>query len=151
MNNPLIEEVIQRDGQILDTTHGKSMEPMLKAGQNPIIISKVAKPLKKKDVILFRDKSGKVILHRIIKVKEDCFITRGDNMTVTETVAKSGVVGVLSGYYKGEKYIDCENNFKYRVYTFFIPLRYFRKKTFEVVRRLVPKCIKRLIRKFIKA
>ena len=150
MMNPKIEEIIQQDGQILETTHGVSMEPMLKQGRNPIVISRIDRAPKRRDVILFRVNTGKYILHRVIKVKKDCYITRGDNMLVTETVHDNEVVGILTGYYKGEKYVDCQKNFGYRVYSFFVPLRFYSKKLRICLSPFIPKCLKKLIRKFRK-
>ena len=146
-----IEEIIERDGQVLETTYGVSMQPMLHQGENPIIISKITKPLKKRDVILFRCDSGKYLLHRIIKIKKDGYLTRGDNNLFDDGVVKEEQVkGILTGYYQGEKYIDCERNFRYRVYAFFAPTRYHRRIFVRKVSPFVPKFIKRLIRKTIK-
>ncbi len=142
-----IEEIIERDGQVLEMTYGVSMQPMLRQGQNPIIISKVVSAPKKRDVILFKDSTGKYILHRIIRVTADGFVTRGDNLFVTEKVQSAEVVGVLTGYYKGEKYIDCKKNFGYRVYSFFTPLQYFLKKLKNKISPFTPKFLKKLYRK----
>lgn len=148
--NPKIEEIIQKDGHILEITHGTSMEPMLKQGQNPIVISKIDRAPKRRDVILFRVNSGKYILHRVIKVNKDCLITRGDNMLVTETVSDNEIIGILTGYYKGEKYIDCQQNIGYKLYSFFVPLRYFAKKVKTKIAPFVPIFLKKLIRSFRK-
>ena len=145
-----IEEIIERDGQVLEMTYGISMQPMLRQGQNPIIISKVVSAPKKRDVILFKDSTGKYILHRIIKVTKDGFITRGDNLFVTERVSADGVLGILTGYYKGEKYIDCKKNIGYRIYSAFTPLRYFLKKMRHQIGQSAPRFLKRLYRKMFK-
>ena len=146
-----IEEIIERDGQVLETTYGVSMQPMLRQGENPIIISKINAPLKKRDVILFRCESGKYLLHRIIEIKKDGYLTRGDNNLFNDGIIKDEQIkGILTGYYKGEKYIDCRKSFRYRVYAFFAPLRYYRKKFVRKLSRFVPRFIKRLIRKIVK-
>ncbi len=143
-----IEEIIERDGQVLETTYGVSMQPMLRQGENPIVISKITSPLKKRDVILFRCESGKYLLHRIIKKKKNGYLTRGDNNLFNDGIIKEEQIkGILTGYYEGEKYIDCQNNLRYRVYSFFTPLRYFRKKISIKVRSFVPKFIKRFVKK----
>ncbi|MBO5746751.1 MAG: S24/S26 family peptidase [Clostridia bacterium] len=145
-----IEEIIERDGQVLEMTYGVSMQPMLRQGQNPVVISKVVSTPKKHAVILFKDSTGKYILHRIIKVTKDGFVTRGDNLFVTESVASDGVLGVLTGYYKGEKYIDCEKNFGYRVYSFFTPMCYVFRKTRHCIGRFAPNFVKKIYRKIFK-
>lgn len=143
-----IEEIIERDGHVLETTYGISMQPMLRQGENPIVISKITSPLKKRDVILFRCDSGKYLLHRIVKIKKNGFLTRGDNNTFYDGIIKEEQIkGILTGYYKGDKYIDCQKNFRYHIYSFFTPLLYFRKKASNKVRSFVPKFIKRFVKK----
>ena len=138
-----IEEIIGRDGFVLEMTYGNSMQPMLKQCQNPIIISKLASVLKKSDVILFKDASGKYLLHRIVKVTEHSYITRGDNRIVTECVNPGDVVGILTGYYKGEKFIDCKKNCAYKIYSFLITKYYY----FRVFKWKIHLLFKKIIRR----
>ncbi len=146
-----IEEIIERDGQVLETTYGQSMQPMLRQGENPIVISKITSPVKKGDVILFRCESGKYLLHRIIKIRKQGYLTRGDNNLFNDGFIKEKQIkGILTGYYEDEKYIDCSKNFRYKVYSFFIPLRYHRRMFVRKVSPFVPKFFKRIIRKIIK-
>ena len=142
-----LKEAIERDGQILHYTKGISMQPMLVEGQNAVLVGKVFRTLKKGDVILFEGNND-CVLHRIIRCKNGTYITRGDNnLFYDKPVSKDMVIGLLLGYYKGDKYIDCEKDFKYRVYSVFIPFRYHRRKLVKRIRLLVPKSVKNLIKK----
>ena len=90
------------------------MRPMLKTRSNPIVIERVSRDLRINDVVLFKRKQ-QYVLHRIIKRIGDDFIIRGDNCYGDEYVSNGQIIGILSGFYKGEKYIDCQNNFWYKV------------------------------------
>jgi hypothetical protein len=41
-------------------------------------------PPKKYDVIFYRRENGQYVLHRIIKIKKDGYVCRGDNQTAKE-------------------------------------------------------------------
>ena len=48
------------------------------------------------------------------------YVFRGDNCDNNEyDITDENVLGVLKGYYKGERYIDCNNNAAYRLYSRF--------------------------------
>lgn len=149
--NISLKDAIEQNGQILHFTKGISMQPMLKQGENPVIVGKLSRKLKKRDVILFDGGNDRCVLHRIIKIKDGKYLARGDNNLFNDGYIKhEDVLGVLYGYYKGEKYIDCKKNFRYRVYSFFIPMRYHLRILKRKLSRFVPRFIKRLIRKIVK-
>lgn len=114
MNNT-IEKVLEENGKHYQTTVGDSMEPMLRDRTNIVEIVKPSQPLKRYDLPLYRRPSGQYVLHRIHKVKKDCYITCGDNRYFRERVPKEWVVGVMSGYYKDGAYIPATDP-KYRRY-----------------------------------
>ncbi len=117
--NKSIEELLEENGKHFQTTVGDSMEPMLRDRKNIVEIVKPSRPLKRYDLPLYRRPDGKYVLHRILKVEGDSYITCGDNRYCRETVPKEWIVGVMSGYYKNEKYIS-EKSFKYRAYVHLI-------------------------------
>ena len=129
-----IEKALERDGEIVVSTAGLSMYPMLRNKQDVVVIKKAEGRLKKHDVPLYRTDSGKLLLHRIIKVTDNGYLIRGDNLLNTETdVTDNNIIGVLKCFYRGGKFVDCEKSLKYKIYVFWIsinyPLRYFWKKT----------------------
>lgn len=127
--NSNIEQVLANEGESISSISGISMYPMLRDRQDMIVVEKLNRELKKYDVPLYRMPSGKLILHRILKVEEDRYIIRGDNTYSLEYIPKEYVIGVLKAFYRKGKLCDCATSKGYRVYIFFnmisYPLRYF--------------------------
>lgn len=115
-----IEQALEREGEIPHMTVGVSMEPMLHTRKNIVIIKKVGEPLKKYDVVLYK-RGDNYVLHRLVKITADGkYVFRGDNCNNNEyDITDDNVLGVLKGYYKGERYIDCNKNAAYRLYSRF--------------------------------
>lgn len=110
-------KLIEKDGVIAQLTVGMSMHPMLVQRRDTVIIKKITSPLKENDVVLYQKKSGKYILHRIIKVKGNEYIIRGDNCFFNEKgITDDTIIGVLEGFYKKDKYVDCNKSVGYKIY-----------------------------------
>lgn len=128
MNNyQKIIDVLNEYGIYSSKTDGFSMRPFIKSGRDTIILKKVENPPKKHDIVAYPLQNGKVCLHRIIKVKKDCYIIRGDGNIYKEKVIKEDIFAVLKGYYKDKKYIDVNKNFGYKflsgIWLIFNPVR----------------------------
>ena len=128
-----VEEQLKTQHSAAYLTSGASMRPLLRTHKDIVVIVKAKHPLSVGDVPLYK-KHGveKLILHRIIGVKEDgTYITRGDNTYHKEYIPQGDVVGVMTAIYRGGKYIDCATSKKYKIYIklnkFFYPLRWFWK------------------------
>lgn len=63
---------------------GNSMTPFLAHGRDTVYLTKVDRPLKRGDIVLYRRKSGAYILHRICAVHGDSFSMVGDAQTGIE-------------------------------------------------------------------
>lgn len=119
MINSKIDELLEKDGEILDIPVGYSMWPMLKNRKDSIVIKKAEFPIQKNDVVLYR-RANKCVLHRFLKKKGDVLIIRGDNCRINEyDITENRIFGVLKGFYKGDKYIDCKTNKAYKCYVWF--------------------------------
>lgn len=114
--NPNIETILTEKGEAVACTAGSSMYPMLRNRKDMIVVETVKRPLKKYDVPLYRLDSGKLVLHRIIKVKPDVYVIRGDNLVTTEYVRPDQIIGVLKAFYRGGVFVDCETNKIYKIY-----------------------------------
>ena len=112
--NSTFEELLDRDGKIVYKTHGSSMRPMLRQDRDLVIIRVPASRLKKYDVALYR-RNGDYVLHRVIGVKEDHYLIRGDNTYRIETVPEENVIGVLAGFQRNGKEISTDS-IGYRIY-----------------------------------
>lgn len=128
---PLMVEILEAEGEILFTPGGNSMFPMLRHRKDQILLKRIdSKKLEKYDLPLYRrNDTGKFVLHRVVGItKEGCYIMMGDNQIHKEYgVKQSQMVGLVKGFWRNERYYDC-NDFGYRAYCHFwqwlYPLRY---------------------------
>ena len=129
--------IIRQKGFYLSTPSGTSMLPMLAGGVDQAVIVALPGKAKKGDVLLYEDKDGQNVLHRVIKVKSDGYLLRGDNRYYAEFVPFDRVIAILSSYFKGEKQIDCKKSLRYRFYSQRRMLTYpMRRACAAVLRRL---------------
>ena len=70
MNNP--RNIVNTKGYYCATVHGYSMYPLLCNHRDSVYIEK-ANSYKKYDVVLFERPNGKLVLHRIIKIKNGVY------------------------------------------------------------------------------
>jgi len=99
------EEMLDREGWYITTVRGRSMFPMLRPGVDPIIIKRPEGRLKPYDVAVYRV-PGKYIVHRVLEVSPDHYIIRGDNCIGKEYVRDSQIVGIMTGFWRGDKFIE---------------------------------------------
>ncbi|MCR5294673.1 MAG: S24/S26 family peptidase [Lachnospiraceae bacterium] len=151
--NTTFAELLAREGKLIYRTRGVSMEPMLRQDRDLVIIETPSGELKPLDTALYR-RGRQYVLHRVIRVKDDCYLIRGDNTYTMETVPKSDVIGVLTGFQRKGKQYDA-NMRAYRCYArfwnFIYPLRY----GLRICRRAAGKAARKLgflplIRKIVK-
>lgn len=109
-----IEETLQKQGVYVSTTAGVSMYPMLRDRRDTIVIRPCQERLKKYDVPLYR-RGEKYVLHRIIAVLPDGYLIRGDNCIAKEHVKEELVIGVLDGFFRGERRVNMQGA-GYRLY-----------------------------------
>ncbi len=102
----LIEEELAKHGSYASCAIGESMRPLLGNRRDVVIIEPISKALQKYDVILYRGADGSYILHRVIRNRPDCLVTRGDNTYVNEYVPHSSVVGIMTAFNKDGKHTD---------------------------------------------
>ena len=92
------EEQLASNGRIMYHVSGDSMLPLLKQGRDVAVIVAV-KPgerLRKYDVPLYKRDNGQYVLHRILKVCKDSYVTCGDNRYFSESGVKDeSIIGVL--------------------------------------------------------
>ncbi|MGN0534140.1 MAG: S24/S26 family peptidase [Eubacterium sp.] len=113
-----IKEILDKTGLYTGLTMGNSMEPLIHQQRDNIIVVKNKERLKKYDVPVYLTKSGKYVMHRIIKVCDDHYVIVGDNRTEREYVTDDMICGVLAGFYKnGKRYVDCQKSKSYKLYS----------------------------------
>lgn len=112
---PKLEALLARDGFLIYKTRGVSMRPLLKEGRDLVTIRTFDGRLKKYDVPLYRRRDGGYLLHRIIEVKPDHYVIRGDNTFVKEHVPDKELVGVLVAFKRKGKDFTVDSR-GYRLY-----------------------------------
>ena len=141
-----VDSEIRENGVYASTTKGTSMRPLFRTNRDVVILKKCVTEPKRYDVVLYRDKAGKHLLHRVIRVKDATFIIRGDNTFVRETVAKDRIIAVLTEYNrKGKKHSTGDFSFQLysRVWCFIYPARFLVHVTLTLARKVYRKLFKR--------
>lgn len=113
MNNP--RNIVNTKGYYCATVHGYSMYPLLCNHRDSVYIEK-ANSYKKYDVVLFERPNGKLVLHRIIKIKNGFYYFCGDNDFVIEKVAEHQFIGKMTEFSRKDKEYTI-NNFWYKLYS----------------------------------
>jgi len=136
-NTELVLNALETKGEFNSFTKGPSMRPMLRQGKDIVVITKPSGELKKGDVPLYKRRNYDfLVLHRILKVRDNDYIIRGDNTYSLEHVPKDYVVGVLKGFYRNGKYYDCNKSRSYKAYVVYNRITYFPRKLW--VKKLRP-------------
>ncbi len=118
-----IETILKEQKIFIGKTAGDSMEPMLCAGRDTVVIVPPSFPLKIGDVPVYRY-LGHYTMHRILLKTRHRYIICGDNRVMPErNVREEDIIGVLTAFYHDGKYISCEDA-DYRRYTRRVLFRY---------------------------
>ncbi len=98
------------------TVAGASMNPMLRAGREVVMIRKKSTPPRVDDVVLY-EHDGELILHRVRKITQGGYLIRGDNSYLDhKNVPESAILGVLEYYVRDGVRVDCTADRRYRRY-----------------------------------
>jgi hypothetical protein len=87
---------------------------MLKNRRDTIVVLPKSARLKPLDVALYK-RGEAYVLHRVLSVKEDGYIIRGDNCYADEDIPEDAVIGVLSEFFRKGKHFYCTDE-KYLKY-----------------------------------
>lgn len=142
-NASVVENSLKTEGYYVSLTSGVSMRPLFKTHRDVVVISSPKEELRKYDVALYPRGDGRYVLHRVVGVKDDVYLIRGDNTYKIERVPKSLVVGVMTAFNrKGKQYDLSEFSYKFysRFWNFIYPVRYLlwitRRLLFKIKRAL---------------
>ena len=113
MNNP--EQIIDQKGYYAAPIHGTSMTPLLLNHRDSVFLVK-AKQYNKYDVVLFRRKSGQLVLHRVMAEKNGMLLIRGDYDLQLELVAPQQCIGVMKQFTRNNKTYSVDH-LGYRIYS----------------------------------
>jgi len=114
---PVAYEMIQSGRKVVIPVTGNSMRPLIAGNRDKVILDR-AKRLKRGDVILFRNRYGDYILHRIYSVKNNRYKTIGDYCLKGDGfVEPECILGVATAFIRKGKTISCSSPL-WRFYTF---------------------------------
>lgn len=118
VDGALIESELKKHGSYASTTRGVSMRPLFKTGRDMVIIKPVSRPLRKYDVVLYTGARNHYTMHRIIGIKDNYFVIRGDNTYNKEYVPKENVIGILTEFNRKGKRGSVEDT-SFKIYSRF--------------------------------
>lgn len=140
-----IEDVLREEGVFVSTTVGASMFPMLRNRKDTIIVTPYEGRLKKYDVPLYK-RGSSYILHRIIEVRPDSYVIRGDNCIQKEYgITDEQILGVLTGFYRGAKKVNMDG-VGYKLYVRVWPFSYPVRKLYVKMRSLAARAWRKIRR-----
>lgn len=112
---PLFRERLAAGQTIRFSPRGISMLPMLRQGQDSVVLSPVPEKLKKYDLPLYQRRDGKYILHRVVEAGET-YTCVGDNQFELERgVEYDQMIALVTAFYRGDKEIRVDSP-GYRLY-----------------------------------
>lgn len=129
-NSEFLPEVVKMLNERHTVTlrlRGFSMRPFLEDGRDKALLTKPV-TIKKGDAVLAEVTPGHYVLHRIISIKGENVVLRGDGNIGVERCSLADIKGFAIGFYrKGRTKLNRTNGLKWRVYslvwTTLFPLR----------------------------
>lgn len=137
---PIIVEAISGGGEFCLYPRGTSMLPLLREGKDAVIlVSPAIGSVRKNDIILYRRKNGKWVLHRIVKIKNNEIFLCGDNQgTIERGIYPPDVAATVCAVMRDGKRINVSDK-KYLSYVKRInatrPLRALRSKLSGIIHK----------------
>ena len=115
-----IQDELEKNGRIIYSNVGDSMEPLIRQGRDLLVIERPKGRLKLFDIPLYRrDGSRRYVLHRILKVREKDYVICGDNRWTREYgITDRHIIGVLTGIIRDGRSVPL-SGLRYRLYLFF--------------------------------
>ena len=116
---PAIISFFDEDKKVIITAVGNSMRPLIRHKKDGIILEKyTGQSLCIGDMIFYRRKCGRYVLHRIMDIdSNNNFTMLGDNQIITETgINRDQIVAIPIAIIRGKKTISVSSKF-YKLYT----------------------------------
>jgi len=134
-----VEDELSEHGVWATNTVGISMRPLFKTHRDAVVVKAIDRDIKKYDVVLYKDSKERYILHRVIKLRPDIFVIRGDNKFVKEYVPRERVLAYMISFNrKGKHHTVDELGYKLysRFWNFIYPLRFVMHKIRTVLGKI---------------
>jgi hypothetical protein len=104
------------------------MRPFLRSGEDMMVIeARKDSRFRPRDVVLYRRKSGKYVLHRIMAVRKADYVLCGDNCWELERgIRDEQILGVLTAVIREGKRLDVSSrSYRFKVFSWWMlfPIR----------------------------
>lgn len=105
---PTAEEALAAGKTLHINPEGISMLPLIKAGRDSVYIDSISfENAKKGDIVLYRNESHLLVLHRLVKKTPTEFYTVGDNQLISAgPYNRETLLGKMIGMERKGKYLD---------------------------------------------
>ena len=112
------EEFLEQNGTMTHFFRGTSMMPLLRQKKDHFTVrAKGSERCQKYDVVLYRRPPDKYVLHRVIEVRPNDYVIRGDNCVAKEYgITDSDIIGVMTGFLRAGREHSV-NEPAYRLYS----------------------------------
>ena len=108
-------DMLERDGRYISVPKGISMRPMIRGGQDAVVIEKLTDKPKRYDLVVYVRGKEQGVIHRVIHVRDDQYIICGDNCWQLEYVKPEQIKGIVTEYCRKGKWHDV-SYLPYRLY-----------------------------------
>lgn len=146
----VIDEILGGGGEFRMYPKGTSMLPLIKQGQDSVVLKRNFDICAKKhDIAFYRRRGGQFVLHRVMRVESDgSYVMCGDNQTQLEYgIKREQIIGYVDRLYKGEREVSL-SSLGHRLYLLFWCFMPYRRSYFFVRQKLGG--LKRRIKKLFK-
>lgn len=140
---PIFREQLEIGRKVQFVPSGISMRPMLDNKMDQAYLEKATREnVKKWDVVLFQNDNGAYIMHRVVKLDDDGFVTRGDNNYYNDKKQSyDALIGRLYQFEHKEKSYSV-TALSYRLYVTMWMVSYLIRKLIVKAKRKVLKTLK---------
>lgn len=138
INKTNLDELLKNEHFVISGHGGNSMYPLIKL-DDQLLIMELNKDPELYDIVAYKSKD-KYILHRLIGIKDDCYIIRGDNCLNNEIIKKDRIIAYLDTIYRGDveiKITDSLNKKYYLLSCLSLPFRRGLVKLKSFIKRLI--------------
>ena len=130
------EESLRQNGYTVCSPISGSMKPSIRPHRDSVVFVP-PHTLRPYDVALYR-REGQAIMHRVVGLRGEDTLIRGDNSSYTETVPRREIFGVMQGFYRGQRYVAADS-LGYRLFSrcwvAMAPLLPLIKKIYHILRK----------------
>lgn len=120
-----VENLLKRNVNVAFRVKGGSMRPFLWEGDTVRVTSVLPEKLKKWDIVLAYTDFG-ILLHRVVRIREDKIILAGDANRRLEYTDRKKIIGMVDAAWRGERALNINDYPKLLLVRFWYGLRPFR-------------------------